>query len=84
MDKNILAEQILDVIVTEGKIDRSRITPNSTLQMLEIQSIDVVMILMTIEEKFGVYIPIDGAIADAKDLAGFVDSVADRILQERG
>ena len=84
MEKSILIEQILDVIINEGKIDRSSITPDATLQMLEIQSIDVVMILMTIEEKFGVYIPIDGAIADAKDLAGFVDSVADRILQERG
>lgn len=83
MDKNTLSEQILDVIVSEGKIERSIITSDSTLQTLEIQSIEVVMILMAIEEKFGVYIPIDGPIADTKDLAGFVDGVADRILQER-
>ena len=32
---------------------------------------DIVMILMAIEEKFGVYVPIDGQIAEAKDLTSF-------------
>jgi len=41
------------------------------------------MILMVIEEKFGVYVPIDGAIADSKDVQSFVSSVADRILESR-
>lgn len=83
IERNDLTEQILDVIASEGKIERSRITPDATLQDLEVESVDVVMILMVIEEKFGVYVPIDGAIADSKDVQSFVSSVADRILESR-
>ena len=83
MDRDDLVEQIFDVIVSEGNIDRSKITPDATLESLEVQSMDVVMILMAIEEKFGVYIPIDGQISEAKDFRGFVDGVASRILQEK-
>ncbi len=78
-----LVDQILEVIVSEGKIDRARATPDATLESLEIQSIDIVMILMAIEEKFGVYVPIDGSIAEAKDLNGFVQQIESRILAER-
>ncbi|UTD30618.1 phosphopantetheine-binding protein [Bradyrhizobium sp. WD16] len=78
-----MADQILEVIVSEGKIDRARATPDATLESLEIQSIDIVMILMVIEEKFGVYVPIDGSIAEAKDLNGFMQQIESRILAER-
>jgi acyl carrier protein len=83
VDPGQLAEQILDVIVAEAKIDRARLTPDATLQSLNIQSIDVVMMLMAVEEKFGVYVPIDAAIADTTDLASFVRKLADRMLQRR-
>ena len=72
--------EVLDLIISEGKIDPSRITPDATLESLEVQSMDTVMILMAIEEKFGVYVPIDGQIAEAKDLTSFVRSVSDHIL----
>ena len=78
-----LADQILEVIISEGKIDPAKTTPDATLESLEIQSIDVVMILMAIEEKFGVYVPIDGGIADARDLSGFVQQIEARIVAER-
>ncbi|MGH6743075.1 MAG: phosphopantetheine-binding protein, partial [Bradyrhizobium sp.] len=81
LDRLQLAEQILNLIVAEARIDRARITPEATLQSLDVQSVDVVVILMAVEEKFGVYVPIDGGIADALNLASFVDNVADRILQ---
>jgi acyl carrier protein len=73
--------EILELIISEGKVDRSRITPDATLESLEVQSMDTVMILMAIEEKFGVYVPVDSQIAEAKDLAGFVRSVSDHILK---
>lgn len=79
-----MERQILDLIISEGNIDPSRITPGATLDSLEVQSMDIVMILMAIEEKFGVYVPIDGQIAEAKDLTSFVGSVADRILGNHG
>ncbi len=83
VDKDALAEQILEVIISEGKIDRAKATPDATLESLEVQSIDVVMILMAIEEKFGVYVPIDGSIAETKNLGGFVKQIEHRILVER-
>lgn len=75
-----LERQILDLIISEGKIDPSRITPDATLESLEVQSMDIVMILMAIEEKFGVYVPIDGQIAEAKDVTSFVHGVAEHIV----
>jgi len=77
------AEQILDIIASEGRVDRARITSDATLQSLEVQSMDVVMILMVIEEKFGVYVPIDGAIAESDNVASFVAAITDRILESR-
>jgi acyl carrier protein len=72
--------EVLELIITEGKIDPARVTPDATLESLEVQSMDTVMILMAIEEKFGIYVPIDGQIAEAKDLNTFVRSVSDHIL----
>ncbi len=81
--RDSLAAQIFEVIVSEGKIDPAKATPDATLASLEVQSIDIVMILMAIEEKFGVYVPIDGGMAEAKDLSGFVRQIESRILAER-
>jgi acyl carrier protein len=82
-DDALIEQQILEIIATEGNIDRARLTPNATFDSLELQSIDVVMILMALEEKFAVYVPVDGEIADAKDLRGFVENIASRILESR-
>ena len=38
----------------------------------------------TIEEKFSVYLPVDGDIADAKNLKGFVSQIADKVLAANG
>ena len=75
-----LERQIRDIIVEQAMIDPARITPDATIESLEVESMDIVMILMAIEEKFGVYVPVDGSIAEAKDLKGFVRGVADHIL----
>lgn len=77
-------KQIIDLIVSEVKIDPARITPDATLESLDVQSMDTVMILMAIEEKFGVYVPVDGQIAEAKDVGSFIRSVSDHILSAHG
>jgi acyl carrier protein len=79
IDRDKLVESIIDVIVAESGFDRARITPDATLESLKVESVDVVMILMAIEEKFGTYIPIDGQLAESKDLMSFVGSIADHI-----
>ena len=83
LNRSELTQQIIDIIATEGQIDPAKLTPDATFESLEVQSVDIVMILMALEEKFGVYIPVDGQLSEAKNLQGFVDSLTDRILQER-
>jgi len=82
-DRKLIEKQIVDVIVTDGMLDRSLVTSDATLESLGVQSVDVMMILMSIEEKFGVYLPIDGKIAESKNLSEFVESLADRIIHEQ-
>lgn len=82
-DRGEIEKQIIDVFVTDGMIDRSSITPDATLESLGVQSVDVMMILMSIEEKFGVYIPIDGKIAESKNLDELIGNLIDRIIEEQ-
>ena len=79
VDPTGLNEQIIALIAQEGMIDPEKIAPDATLQSLGVESVDVVMILLAIEEKFGVYVPVDGDIADSADLGTFVERVAIRI-----
>ena len=60
LDQTELVNQIIDVIVKEGMIDREKVTLDATIESLDLKSIDIVMILTAIEDKFDVYIPMDG------------------------
>jgi acyl carrier protein len=75
-------EQVVDLIVSEGMVEREKVTPDATFETLGLKSIDLVMILTAVEEKFEVYIPMDGSIAEAKDLKSFIDGVMQRIASE--
>ena len=82
-DQGNMIEQILDVIAKEGMIDRARITLDSTLEDLQLKSMDIVIILAGMEEQFSVYIPIDGPLAEARDVRGFVEQVSAYINKQR-
>jgi acyl carrier protein len=84
MEKGDIVEQILDVIAKEGMVDRARITLDSTLEDLQLKSMDIVVILTGLEEKFSVYIPIDGPLAEAKNVREFVDHVMEQLAQQQG
>jgi len=82
-DQASLIEQILEVIAKEGLVDREKITMESTLEDLQIKSMDVVIILTGIEEKFSVYIPVDGPLAEAKNVREFVDLLVAQIRAQK-
>lgn len=82
-DKAQLIEQIKEVIATEGMIDISKITPEATIESLDLKSVDIVMILTALEEKFNVYIPMDGSLQEAKDVKSLMEALADHIQKER-
>ncbi len=82
-DKEKLVADIIDVIVAEGMIDRSKISPDATIQSLDLKSVDIVMILTALEEKFDVYIPMDGSLQEAGDVRTLIDAIADHIQKEK-
>lgn len=83
-DPRRVYDEVVELIVTEGMVDREKVTPDATFETLGLKSIDIVMILTAVEEKFDVYIPMDGSIAEAKDLKSFIDGVLARITAEKG
>jgi acyl carrier protein len=83
LDRSEIEQQLVDLFVNDGMVKRNAITPDATLESLGIQSIDIMMVLMSIEEKFGVYVPIDEKLSEAKNLEGFITHVIDRILEEK-
>ena len=76
LDHTELANQIIDVIVKEGMVDREKATLDATIESLDLKSIDIVMILTAIEEKFDVYIPMDGPFHEAKNIRDLIDAIA--------
>jgi acyl carrier protein len=72
-------DEIVDIIVNEGMIDRSLVTADATFESMGLKSVDLVMILTAVEERFNIYIPMDESVADAKDLKSFIDGVIARI-----
>ncbi|HXY59161.1 MAG TPA: phosphopantetheine-binding protein [Methylocystis sp.] len=82
-DKAKLIDEIIDVIAAEGMIDRAKVTPDATIESLDLKSVDIVMILTALEEKFNVYIPMDGDLQEAKDVKTLIEALADHITKER-
>ncbi len=82
-DKAQLVDEIIEVIAAEGMVDRSKITPDATIESLDLKSVDIVMILTALEEKFNVYIPMDGSLQEAKDVQSLIQAIADYIQKER-
>ncbi len=83
LDQTELVDRIIDVIVKEGMIDREKVTPDATIESLDLKSIDIVMILTAIEEKFDVYIPMDGPFHEAKDIKSLINAIAAYIVKEK-
>lgn len=81
--REALTEQIIEVICKEGMIDRDKVTPDATIESLDLKSIDIVMILTAIEEKFDVYIPMDGSFQDAKDVKSLIAALVGHVEAEK-
>ena len=70
-----VADTIFDIIAKEANIDRSRITLDSTLKDLEIQSLDAVQILFEIEDHFKITMPDRDPNFDTESVKGLVHTV---------
>ena len=72
-------QQIIDIIAEDGAVDPSQVTPDATLESMGMESMDVVMILMGVEEKLDVYLPMSNDLSSAKNMAEFVEAI-DKVL----
>lgn len=75
-------DQIFDIIAKEGNTDRDRIELASTLEDLEVESLDVVQIIFAIEENFQIYMPYDNPTFDVHTVGELVETV-ERLLREK-
>ena len=74
MSDNV-ADTIFAIIAKEANIDRAKITLDSTLKDLEIQSLDAVQILFEIEDHFKVTMPDRYPNFDTESVKGLVETV---------
>lgn len=52
----ITDDDVLDALSEESSISRDKLNPEATLESLGIASLDVISVLFTLEDKFGVVI----------------------------
>ena len=80
---NEVVEQLLEIVSEEGMVPREAIKMDAELEVLGIKSADFVMILMAIEEKFGVYLAVDEELTSSKTVGGLLEIVIRRIDEHR-
>lgn len=78
-----LRAQLLAIVVEEGMIKDRTPAADTRLDELGIESADFVMILMAVEEKFGVYVPVDEKLTEAKTVGELLDVVVGHIEDHR-
>jgi acyl carrier protein len=81
--QSTLEQEIVDLFVQTIKLDPARVTPDATFESLDLASIDVVEATMALEEKYGVYIPMDETMSEAKNVHQFVHAIASHIRNAR-
>jgi acyl carrier protein len=75
-------ETIFGIISKEAGIDINKITLDSTLKDLEIQSLDAVQIIFELEDHFKITLPDRDPKFDTESVKGLVDAV-DRLVAEK-
>ena len=75
-------ETIFGIISREAGIDIGKITLDSTLKELEIQSLDAVQIIFEIEDHYKITLPDRDPNFDTESVKGLVDAV-ERLVAEK-
>ena len=75
-------ETIFGIISKEANIDLKKITLDSTLKELEIQSLDAVQIIFEIEDQFKITLPDRDPNFDTESVKGLVEAV-EKLLAEK-
>lgn len=82
-DKTDLSKELLELVAREGMVDLSEIKPENRLEDLDIQSADFVMILMALEEEYGVYISVDNELTDVETVQDLLQLAQTKIEEHQ-
>lgn len=77
-----LEEDLLDLVAEEGMIDRALLVRVALMTDLDIASADFIMILMAIEEKYGIYISVNNEMADLKTIQDLLTAISKKIHEK--
>jgi acyl carrier protein len=75
-----IQEKVFDIFAKEARLDRDSLTPESVLEDLNIESLDMVQILFGIEETFDVYVPQD-EVENLKTLGDVIKGIKQLLSQ---
>ena len=81
-------DEIIEIIAKQASIDKDQVTPDATMDDLNIESLDLVEIIFAIEEKFDIAIPYNandpGAVgADLNTVKDVVEAV-EKLVGDNG
>lgn len=83
VDNQTLENDLLDLVAEEAMVDRDILSPGAKLEDLDIASADFVMILMAIEEKYGIYISVDNEMSDLKSVQDLLNLATRKIAEDK-
>lgn len=74
-------DRLLAIISKEGMVPLDKLSLDAPLDTLGVASVDVVVILLAIEEEFGVYIPVNNELSEIKTVGDLVHELAKKIAE---
>ena len=72
---NNVFEKIVETIVDAKGIDAAAITPESNFKDLNVDSLDIAEMVMTLEDEFGVTIELEEGVATVQDLVNLIERI---------
>ena len=75
-------DRVFDIIAKERRLDRESLTPETRLDQIDIQSVDLVEIIFAIEDAFDIDIPQEEDAFKLETMGDIVDGVK-RLIEEK-
>lgn len=78
-----IEDTVLDIIARETRVPRERITLDSTLKNLDVQSLDAVQVIFEIEDHYKIELPDRDPNFDVESVRGLVQAV-EKLVAAKG
>lgn len=68
-------QKVVDTIVEAKGIDPATITPQSNFKDLNVDSLDIAEMVMTLEDEFGITIELEEGVTTVQDLVDLIERI---------